>query len=72
MCEAFGLDSKVDNYKGTRPIVLYSWDLDCLLAVLDVALDDEKEYPEKKDERDITLQELYVDLQKAYKATYEA
>ena len=71
MCEAFGLDRKVENYKGTRPLALYSWDLDCILAVLDVALDDEKEYPDKKDEGYIKLQALYVDLKKAYKATYE-
>ncbi len=71
MCEAFGLDRKVENYKGTRPISLYSWDLDCMLAVLDVVLDDEKEYPDKEDEGYIKLQELYVDLKKAYKETYE-
>ncbi len=31
MCEAFGLDRKIDAYKGTRAITLYSWDLDCAL-----------------------------------------
>ena len=71
MCEAFGLDRKVENYKGTRPLSLYSWDLDCILAVLDVVLDDEKEYPDKEDEGYIKLQELYVDLKKAYKETSE-
>ena len=71
MCEAFGLDRKVENYKGTKPISLYSWDLDCILAVLDVVLDDEKEYPDKEDEGYIKLQELYVDLKKAYKETSE-
>ncbi len=71
MCEAFGLDRKVENYKGTRPISFYSWDLDCILAVLDMVLDDEKEYPDKKDEGYIKLQELYVELKEAYKETYE-
>ncbi len=71
MCEAFGLDRKVENYKGTRPLSLYSWDLDCILAVLDVVLDDEKEYPDQEDEGYIKLQELYVDLKKAYKETSE-
>ena len=51
MCEAFGLDRKIENYKGTRPIsLLYSWDLDCIIDVLWFALNDEKEYPDKKDE----------------------
>ena len=71
MCEAFGLDRKIENYKGTRPISFYRWDLDCILDVLDMALDDEKEYPDKKDEGYIQLYELYVDLKKAYKETYK-
>ena len=71
MCEAFGLDRKIENYKGTRSISFYRWDLDCILDVLDMALDDEKEYPDKKDEGYIKLYELYVDLKKAYKETYK-
>ncbi len=71
MCEAFGLDSKIENYKGTRPISFYSWDLDCILDVLDMALDDEKEYPDKNDEGYVLLYELYAYLKKAYKETYE-
>ena len=71
MCEAFGLDRKIENYKGTRPISFYRWDLDCILDVLDMALDDEKEYPNKKDEGYIKLYELFVDLKKAYKETYK-
>ena len=70
MCEAYGLDSKIDNYKGTRPISLHSWDLDCILDVLYLALDDEKEYPDKKEEGYTNLYELYVNLKKAYKETY--
>ena len=38
MCEAFGLDRKIDAYKGTRAITLYSWDLDCLEAVVHMTL----------------------------------
>jgi len=71
MCEAFGLDVKIENYKGTRPISLYSWDLDCIIDVLYMALDDEKEYPDKKDEGYQKLHELYVNLKKAYKETYK-
>ena len=40
MCEAFGLDRKIDAYKGTRAITLYAWDLDCLDAVTQSALRD--------------------------------
>ncbi len=70
MCEAFGLDNKVSKYKGTRPISFYSWDLDCILDVLDTALTDEREYPDKKEEGYIKLHELYVKLKKLYKEAY--
>ena len=47
MSEAFGLDRKIEKYQGKRPIGLYSWDCDCLLAVIDNALKNNKEYPNK-------------------------
>ena len=34
MAEAFGLDRKIEAYKGTRPLTLYRWDLDCLMDVI--------------------------------------
>jgi hypothetical protein len=34
MAEAFGLDRKIDNYAGIRPLTLYRWDLDCLIDVI--------------------------------------
>ena len=71
MCEAFGLDRKIEKYKGARPISFYSWDLDCILDVLDMVMNDEKEYPDKNDEGYLKLRDLYVDLKKAYKETYE-
>ena len=70
MCEAFGLDNKVANYKGTRPISFYSWDLDCIIDVLSLVLNDVNEYPDKKNEGYIELHGLYVDLKKAYKEAY--
>jgi len=70
MIEAFGLDTKIDNYKGIRPISFYSWDLDCIIDVLWLALNDEKEYPDKKDEGYSLLHELYVYLKNAHKETH--
>ena len=37
MAEAFGLDRRIENYQGKRPIGLFSWDFDCLLAVIEDA-----------------------------------
>ena len=47
MAESFGLDTRIENYQGKRPIGLYSWDFECLLAVIDHALKDDTEYPDK-------------------------
>jgi hypothetical protein len=71
MIEAFGLDTRVGNYKGKRPISFYNWDLDCIFCVLDMVLNDEKEYPDKEDEGYLKLQELYLYLKNEYKATYK-
>lgn len=46
MSDAHGLDTRIENYRGTRPIGLYSWDFECLLAIIDHALKDRKEYPD--------------------------
>jgi len=45
MAESFGLDRRIDDYKGTRPIGLWRWDIECLTAVIDSALDDPEYYP---------------------------
>ena len=47
MAEAFGLDRRIENYKGKRPIGFYRWDLDCLVDVTESVLADTKEYPDK-------------------------
>lgn len=43
LCESFGLDRRIERYRGTRPIALYRWDLDLILDVLDT------EVPEAED-----------------------
>jgi hypothetical protein len=71
MGEAFGLDAKIDAYRGIRPISFYRWDLDCILDVLSMTLDDKKEYPDKNSEGYVRLFELHRDLKKKYEQTYE-
>lgn len=45
MAEAFGLDRRIEKYRGTRPIGLYRWDMECLITVIEMALVNPKEYP---------------------------
>ena len=59
MSEAFGLDRRIEDYQGKRPIGLHSWDFDCLLAVIDYVIDDPKEYPDKEDQGYKALRSLF-------------
>ena len=68
MAEAFGLDAKIENYKGTRPITLYRWDLECLLDVIDLALEDD--YPDKAAPERRALKCLAGRLRREYDDTY--
>lgn len=70
MVEAFGLDRKIENYQGTRPITLYRWDLDCLLSVIDLALNDERDYPDKSCPEYQALKQLGDRLHQEYDAVY--
>ena len=45
MAESFGLDRRIANYQGVRPIGLWRWDLECLVDVIDLVLDDPEYYP---------------------------
>jgi len=67
MVEAFGLDRRIENYQGKRPIGFYSWDFDCILAVIDHVLDDPTEYPDKQDSGYIALRNLFHHLKAEYR-----
>lgn len=71
MAESFGLDGRIENYKGKKPMGLYRWDIECLLDVLSMVLENPKEYPfEGSREYEVT-QKLYQRLKQIYDSTYE-
>ena len=37
MAESFGLDTRISNLTGKRPVGFYSWDLECLQEVTESA-----------------------------------
>ena len=45
IAEAYGLNRCIANYQGVRPIGLYRWDIDCLVDVINSALEDPEYYP---------------------------
>ena len=71
MDEAFGLDSRIEKYKGARPIGLYRWDVECLIDAADYALNDPKEYPDKSDSGYRSLLKLHNRLKERYRKTYD-
>jgi len=67
MVEAFGLDRRIEKYQGKRPIGLYSWDFDCIFAVIENALIDPEEYPDKNNSGYKALKYLFERLKVEYR-----
>jgi len=72
MAEAFGLDRRIEQYKGKKPIGLYRWDMDCLIDVLSIALDDSREYPDHNSSGYLALKDLSERLKSEYDRNFEA
>ena len=45
MAESFGLDRRIENYQGIRPIGLWRWDIECLVDVINSVMNDAEYYP---------------------------
>jgi hypothetical protein len=71
MSGSFGLDMRIENYRSKRPIGLYSWDFECLLAIIDHALKDGKEYPDKATSGYVALAQLSDRLLEEYQKTFD-
>ncbi|MBI3272661.1 MAG: hypothetical protein HYZ53_26980 [Planctomycetes bacterium] len=70
MAESFGLDRRIDAYQGKRPIQLYSWDLDCLIDVIDEALNDPHSSPRRRPSRFTALAVLHSRLKQLREEAY--
>lgn len=70
MLESLGLDRRIERYQGTRPIGLYRWDLECLLATLSLVVDDRDPFVSPKGK--IALTAWHDRLQALYTAAYGA
>ena len=63
IAEAFGLDRRIANYQGVRPIGLYRWDIECLVDVINSVLDDPEYYPTQDSPEHQTIKNLRDRLQ---------
>ena len=70
MPESLGLDRRIERYHGKRPIGLYRWDLDCLLATLSLVVEGRDPFVSPKGA--VTLTTLHDRLQALYDAAYGA
>jgi len=70
MSESFGLDTRIDNYKGKRPIGIYRWDIECLVEVISYVLNDPKKCPDKNTEEYLAMKNLYEKLRKLYEEAF--
>jgi hypothetical protein len=59
MAESFGLDGRIADYRGKRPIGLYRWDIECLQDVISLALKDPDEYSDHSTPGYAALRGLY-------------
>ena len=59
MAESFGLNRRIDAYRGKRPIGLYRWDIECLQDVISLALKDPAAYPDHSTPGYAALRDLY-------------
>jgi hypothetical protein len=70
MPESLGLDRRIERYQGKRPIGLYRWDLECLLATLSIVADGRDPFVSPKGQ--MTLKRLLDRLQAVYETAYGA
>jgi hypothetical protein len=63
MAETFGLDRRIINYKGMRPIGLYRWDIEWLVDVINSVLDDPEYYPNQNSSEYVAIKNLRERLQ---------
>jgi hypothetical protein len=71
MAEAFGLDRRLEAYSGKRRASAFRWDVDCLLAVMDLALKDLRAYPDETSSAYAALKRLHDRLQEEYRRLRE-
>ena len=67
--ESFGLDRRIERYQGKRPLGLYRWDLEGLLAGLSLALDQPDDYDSPRANKR-AIKKLHDRLQVEYDSAY--
>jgi len=70
LSECFGLDSRINNYKGKRSIGLYQWDFECLLGGIEYAINDTRSTSTVTQKDQDALVPLFERMNEIYQKTY--
>jgi ribosomal 50S subunit-associated protein YjgA (DUF615 family) len=70
LAESFGLDRRIANYRGMRPIGLWRWDIECLVDAINSVLDDLEYYPTQDTPEYLAIKTLRDRLQAEEDALY--
>ena len=70
MAESFGLDRRIENYQGKRPIGLYRWDIECLVMAIEWGICDLKVKYSKNTKEIAILQNLHMKMKKLEDAAF--
>jgi hypothetical protein len=70
LSECFGLDSRIDKYKGTRPIGLYQWDYECLISGIEFAINNDKTRRSIPETEVSALASLLIKTKNTYSNSY--
>jgi len=71
MAESFGLDGRIADYVGKRPIGLYRWDIELLYEVISSALTDPADYPDHSAPGYVALHNLYQRIRHLYAEAFK-
>ncbi|MBI3855900.1 MAG: hypothetical protein HY293_09450 [Planctomycetes bacterium] len=71
MAESFGLDRRIEAYRGKRPIRFYRWDLDCLEGVVDDAVKEAEAARRGQASRTTSLKRLQMRIHALREMAYE-
>ena len=69
--ECYGLNRRIYNYKGKRPMGLYPWDVEAMKEVIGIVMEDPKSYPDKDSPEYLAISSLYSRVMELYNEAFE-
>ena len=68
--ECYGLNRRIYNYKGKRPMGLYRWDIEAMKEVISIVMQDPKSYPDQNSPEFQAISRLYARVHELYREAF--